>query len=462
MSVLIPFLKQLVENREKILESVYGISAEELKKRDKIETIKIKILKDVFLYGEIENDDLKKESLKYNLEEAHKEEIARKLYEEYGLTISKKASNIFRKLSESGINIKIRESIENYLRSNLEIKKKKNIKVLILDKNNKRLIIFEYSKEKENELKLNKLKKISLYSKKKTEKKHGKTKSSKKSVCIICKKEFITENYESLGEKISEVIPWLVGPKKNVAYVREWSVDGYIENISICESCIDIIEKLGSEFLDSEKCMAETIISNVKIFPYIVIRNENDVNFIIEQLKAIKDYIIEGLDSVFRFISSERIFIESFYDLMFYRKEQKKINIIGYIEDIRLSNIKIIYDVLEKINGNLFKENNNIFYFLRDISKENKKEFEILYINLIRKILKLERLSKNEEKLILSIINKKLSKIFYDIKENYSQKRKVVDSIFLFIKFLNMLDSELVKNRGQGILDKDSLLRFNF
>lgn len=308
-------------------------------------------------------------------------------------------------------------------------------------------------------------------------------------MCIICREKGIAGK----DDDISSTILWLVEGSKNISFIRDVKKTNYSKNIAICEKCCtrlkaaltskcsDVLDmneryyKFGKEEEEEQNLYIKVFFFSSK---YIEdkegirsfgnrLNNLYSSNNLLQSFRNFKENVIKESE----FLKTEDLTERVFFDLIIYRLQKKKVDVVSYIEDIRLSDISFLIDVQDRFNEIQKEKRRDKHYYEVDIfsgfeirKKDENGNFNPSFLDFIdsnkkleifRKILKFQEFSEEEEKYLTYVIKKKIRESLY--KENFVEDK--ISHIFIFLEFLYFLDQNLREKKGKRILKDDSSLR---
>ncbi|MFH8120466.1 MAG: hypothetical protein QXS37_06695 [Candidatus Aenigmatarchaeota archaeon] len=248
-----------------------------------------------------------------------------------------------------------------------------------------------------------------------------------KGECSIC----LHEKDLTPSERLSKIFGWLVKAEKNIAPIYSHSKKWYEKNIRICIECAKKLESY-KHFISLNDTHLRFLNWRIKIFPYFENEKEGDVLRLWEDVNREEnlDFIIEN----FIIPGMERIAEKVSLTLVFFRQEKNKQDIV--MEKTQLSTLIQAYKIFKEWkesentkNLNLFTED-SILSYLRDEEMKN----EPFLLDLMKKIVRLEKIDKTMETRVLSIFNKITQKNI--LKHNLKEIRNKMMPI-KFIQYYN-------------------------
>ncbi|MEM5832234.1 MAG: hypothetical protein QXS37_03850 [Candidatus Aenigmatarchaeota archaeon] len=249
-----------------------------------------------------------------------------------------------------------------------------------------------------------------------------------KGECLIC----LSNKELTHSKRLSKIFGWLIKADKNIAPIYSHSGKWYEQSIRICTECAKKLET-NKHFISLEDTNLKLLNWKIKIFPYFENEEEyNDVCKFWEDINRednldsiIENYIIPQMERI-----SERIFL----NLVFFRQEKNKQDIV--MEKTKLSNLIQAYKIFkewresEKIEKvKLFAEKSILSYL-----KNREMRNESFFLDLIKKIIRLERIDNSMEFRLLSMFNKTTQKNILDY--NLKEIRNKINAI-KFIQYYN-------------------------
>jgi hypothetical protein len=252
-----------------------------------------------------------------------------------------------------------------------------------------------------------------------------KTRSEKKVKCMLC------SSTEYASQEISNVLQWLISKNKNITFVYNHSQSKYYENLPICYKCMELLR--GSPLINLDKSFK---FLDYKFKVFIQMTEEN-----YDKIKNMWDYFtqIENkcFDDVIELLPTETTLESTWLNILIYKKEMNKVNIIDLIEEIRLRDIVEVYNIFKKWRneniGMKMIDKNSLLVAI--IQKEGEiKLNQDLLLQILNKLLRREKIDKNIYIKIINIFDKLSRRYLYDKDEEQLQKLlKLID----FIEFYN-------------------------
>ncbi|MEO0270096.1 MAG: hypothetical protein ABIN73_10205 [candidate division WOR-3 bacterium] len=248
-----------------------------------------------------------------------------------------------------------------------------------------------------------------------------------KGECLIC----LNNKELTPSERLSKIFGWLIKADKNIAPIYLHSGKWYEKSIRICTDCVKKLET-NKHFISLEDTNLKLPNWRIKIFPYFENEEEYDVCKFWEDINRednldsiIENYIIPQMESI-----SERIFLT----LVFFRQEKNKQDIV--MEKTKLSNLIQAYKIFKKWKESEKIENIKLFAKKSLLSYLKNKEIknESFFLDVVKKIIRLERIDSTMETRLLSIFNKITQKNILDY--NLKEIRNKISAI-KFIQYYN-------------------------
>ncbi|MEM4736653.1 MAG: TM1802 family CRISPR-associated protein [Nitrososphaeria archaeon] len=304
-----------------------------------------------------------------------------------------------------------------------------------------------------------------------------------KGTCIVCG----SKEKEVSPLTLSQAFPFATVEK--IGFATHFSQSSSWKNIPLCKDCGRFLD-MGKSYLD-EQLNFRIYGAEFYIIPKFRFYNvDSDINVIRNTLDKISQTKSSSSNKqLHTLVSEEDYFYDSVYDkegslsfiYFFYKKEEKRIMILGVSEEVYPSWIKTIYSAMdESVTAEIFKENflkrlfgeswegnlkfENLgkeFRIFSDVGNDadvwNKKDVrnkKLLYIGIIKDILSKKTLS---EEFIIYYLIKAIREDFknYATKQTFENWKKwnktVLNSIkiLLFLKKLVLIRGEKMENEWE-------------
>jgi len=274
---------------------------------------------------------------------------------------------------------------------------------------------------------------------------------SKRVKCMICGEEIVTLD----TKEISKALPWLVSINKNITFICNHSRQKYYQNLSICENCLNaLINSQIEGYLDLKTNYFTFLNYRFKVFPEVITEKDENKNvqnvwdmFKPESERSFDDVINEIIN---RMQPDNILFREGsiFINVLIYKQENNKVDVVEQLEDIRLIDVLRIYHIFnewKKSDGKKLKNiklisNSSLLGTL--LIKEGKTILnQDLVLDLLAKLLRSERIDKMTQMRIMSIFNI-LSRRYL-----YSKEIEKIEGLINLITFFDFYNNENEKGK---------------
>jgi len=267
--------------------------------------------------------------------------------------------------------------------------------------------------------------------------------SDRKQKCIIC------DNTSNVIKNVNAIFDTVTG--ENRFFVQYHSDISF--NISICYNCALKLLTKASLFSFSNKEIPQVAGGfRIKCFPYLV-KEKGKI------LKALEDFNKgEGFDEIIKNIERSGIVEDPeywFLDCYLFEKESNKIDIKEFLESVKLKHLIDILKNFEEFKKEMKIKKLSLFdrkgileavLIKRKSLKKNKIEptSQRLLHTLLRRIFLGQRLSDQENKLLIRNFNKKIRSLVYDYKDEEKTMEWEIRNLILLYTFLGSKLSHLL------------------